>query len=125
MERISRRTRRSGKPKPFKRRPSPKPPKPSLKYRPKRVSQVDEHDSEHVEHEEHDDQDDAKSSEGDPQVDFATSAINYSTKDTRHTVSDSYETRLTLRLPVEESRRKLIKPFSRFFSKVAHKANGG
>ena len=84
-------TRKSGKPKPFKRRPSPKPPKSSLKYRPKRVSQVDEHDSEHVEHEEHDDQDDAKSSEGDPQVDFATLAINYSTIDTRHTVSDSYD----------------------------------
>ena len=55
------------------------------------MSQVDEHDSEHVEHEEHDDQDDAKSSEGDPQVDFATLAINYSTIDTRHNVSDSYD----------------------------------
>jgi len=85
-------TRRSGKFKQPNRRPSPNPPKSSFRHKPKRVSQVDEHDSEHVgEHEEHDEQDDNKSSEGDAQVDFATNAVSYSTIDTRHNISDSYD----------------------------------
>ena len=44
-----------------------------------------------MEHEEYDEQDDNKSSEGDPQVDFASLAVTYSTIDTRHDASDSYD----------------------------------
>ena len=55
------------------------------------MSQVEGHDSEHVEHEEHNKLDDIKSSEGDPQVDFATLAVSHSTIDTRHDYSDSYD----------------------------------
>ena len=71
------------------RKPSPKPPKPSLKHKPKRVSQVDE--SEHVEHEEYSEKDDNLSSEGDPQVDFSTLAVSHNTIDTRRSVCDSYD----------------------------------
>ena len=84
-------TRKTDKNKRPSRKPSPKPHKPSLKHKPKRVSQVDEHESEHVEHEEYSEKDDNVSSEGDPQVDFSTLAVSYSTIDTRHSVSDSYD----------------------------------
>ena len=79
-------TRQSGKSKQFNRRPSPRPSKPSMRYKPKRVSQVDEHEDDN---EEHNDKDDHPSSEGDAHVDFATLAVSYSTIDTRRDVSDS------------------------------------
>jgi len=84
-------TGRQGKSKQFPRKPSPRPPKPFLRRKPKRVSQVDDHEHEHVEHEERNEQDDNQSSEGDPHVDFATLAVSYSTIDTRHDVSDPYD----------------------------------
>ena len=80
-------TRQSGMSKQFNRRPSPRPPKPSLRHKPKRVSQVDEHENDH---EEHNEKDDNPSSEVDAHVGFAPLAVSCSsTIDTRRDASDS------------------------------------
>ena len=65
--------------------------KPPSRTKPKRVSHVDDHDdSDHVEHEEYTEQEDDKLSDGDPQVDFTTFAIDYHTIDIRHNTNTSY-----------------------------------
>ena len=83
--------RQGGKSRQFARKPSPRPPKPPFRRKPKHVSQVDDHEREHVAHEERNEKDDDQSSEGDPHVDFATLAVSYSTIDTRRDTDNAYD----------------------------------